>query len=165
MLQIRLDADARRALSALELTAPEASLSDLVGEAIVHRAAQRHIPVKLSREQEMQLARLSLGPCTVEEFRKTGHSDAFLAGLAIALASDRTLPRDALLAVAGTLAPGEVTEAAYRRWLDATPISLPRLFKLVDAERGIAAAQPAGPRANLRDAVKLVRAHRPKGRK
>jgi hypothetical protein len=143
LVQIKLDADARRAVAALELTSGGASPATLFARAIAEMAARQSYPLRLSREQEMHLARLAVGPYTVVAFRKTGWADAFLAGLATALATDRRLPRADLLALARALAPEAVTIDGYRRWLDASPIRLRRLFKLVDTELGIARAQVA----------------------
>jgi hypothetical protein len=143
LVQIKLDADARRALAALELTAPGVSRAEVTATALASLAARRRFPVRLSREDEVRIAALARGPFTPAAFRATGFADAFLAGLAMALATDRSLPRDRLLALAGTLAPGLVTEDGYRKWLAASPLRLARLFKLADVERGIARAKAA----------------------
>jgi hypothetical protein len=138
LLQIKLDAEARRALAALELTSPTASRAAVTAEALGDLAARRRFPVRLSREDELRIAALANGPLTPEAFRATGFADPFLAGVAMALATDRALPRGRLLALARALAPGLVTADGYRQWLEASPLRLARLFKLVDVERGIA---------------------------
>jgi hypothetical protein len=141
LVQIKLDAEARRALAALELTSPTASRAEVAAKALGDLAARRRFPVRLSREEEVRIAALANGPFTPTAFRATGFADPFLAGVAVALATDRTLPRDRLLAIARALAPGVVTAEGYRKWLEASPLRLARLFKLVDVERGIAAAR------------------------
>ena len=130
-------------MAALELTLGRASPATLAARAFVEMAARERYPLCLSRDQEVELARLAIGPFTTASFRKTGWADAFLAGLAIALATDRRLPRARLLALARSLAPEIVSLDGYRLWLDASPIRLLRLFKLVDTELGIARAQAA----------------------
>ena len=141
LVQLRLDGDARRALAALELTSPGASRAEVAAKALSDLAARSRFPVRLSREEEIRVAALANGPFTPKSFRATGYADAFLAGVAVALATDRALPRDRLLALARSLAPGTATADGYRQWLQASPIRLARLFKLVDAERGIARAR------------------------
>jgi hypothetical protein len=141
LVQLRLDADARRALAALELTSPAASRAEVTAKALSALAARRRFPTRLSREEEVRVAALANGPFTPAAFRITGFSDVFLAGVAMALATDRSLPRERLLGLARTLAPGIVTADGYRRWLQASPIRLARLFKLVDVECGIARAR------------------------
>jgi hypothetical protein len=141
LVQIKLDPDARRAVAALELTLGDESLAAIAAHAFAEMAARNHFPLRLSRDQEVQLARLATGPCTAAAFRKTEWADAFLAGLAIALATDRRLPRAELLALARKLSPETMNIEGYRRWLDASPIRLQRLFKLVDTELGIARAK------------------------
>ena len=141
LVQLKLDGDARRALAALELTSPGASRAEVTAEALADLAARRRFPVRLSREEEVRVAALAKGPFTPRAFRATGYSDAFLAGVAMALATDRALPRDRLLALARALAPGIVTADGYRQWLQASPLRLARLFKLADVERGIARAR------------------------
>jgi hypothetical protein len=143
LVQIKLDAESRRALCALELMSPQSSRADAAASALTEFARQRGFPARLSREEECRLAALANGPWTVEAFRRTGYADAFLAGLALAFASDRRLPRQRLLVVAKKLSPDIVSLDGYRRWLAATPIRLVRLFKLVDIERGIASARDA----------------------
>lgn len=143
LVQLRLDGDARRALAALELTSPAASRAEVTARALSQLAARRRFPLRLSREEEVRLAALAVGPFTPAAFRATGYADVFVAGVAIALATDRALPRDRLLALARTLAPGIATADGYRRWLQASPIRLARFFKLVDIERGIARARTA----------------------
>ena len=141
LVQIKLDADARRALAALELTSPTASRAEVTAKALGDLAARRRFPVRLSREDEVRIAALASGPFTPAAFRATGFADPFLAGVAMALATDRTLPRGRLLALARALAPGVVTADGYHKWLEASPLRLARLFKLVDIERGIARAK------------------------
>ncbi len=140
LVQLKFDAPTRRALAAAELTSPGASRSEVTAEALADLAARRRFPARLSREEEVRVAALARGPFTPRAFRATGFADAFLAGLAIAFATDRGLPRDRLLELARSLAPEMVTADGYRRWLEATPIRLARLFKFVDVERGIARA-------------------------
>ena len=118
-------------------------IAEVTAKALSALAARRRFPVRLSREEEVRVAALANGPFTPAAFRVTGFSDVFLAGVAMALATDRALPRERLLALARTLAPGIVTPDGYRRWLQASPIRLARLFKLVDVERGIARARAA----------------------
>ncbi len=144
LVQVRLDANARRSVAAIALLSDAANASDALARAAAEWAMRERFPLRLSREQETELARLAIGPWTVERFRATGHADAFLAGLAIALAGDRDVPRARLLAIARELQPGMVDERGYRRWLDATPITLPRLFKLVRAERAVTKARDGG---------------------
>jgi len=143
LVQVKLDADARRALAALELASPGASRAEVTAAALTSLAARRRFPVRLTREEEVRVAALANGPFTPAAFRATGFADPFLAGVAIALASDRSLPRARLLALARSLAPGLLTEDNYRRWLEASPLPLARLFKLADVERGIARAKAA----------------------
>ena len=143
LVQIKLDPETRRAVAALELTSGGASPATLAARAFVEMAAREGYPLRLSRDQEVELARLVTGPFTTESFRKTGWADAFLAGLAIALATDRRLPRAQLLALARALAPEIVSLDGYRLWLDASPIRLQRLFQLVDTELAIARAARA----------------------
>jgi hypothetical protein len=141
LVQIKLDADARRALSALELTSPGVSRAEMTAKALGDLVSRGRFPVRLSRGDEVRIAALAHGPFTPAAFRATGFADAFLAGVAMALASDRTLPRARLLALARALAPGIVTADGYRKWLQASPLRLARLFKLVDVERGIGRAK------------------------
>jgi hypothetical protein len=141
LVQIKLDPESHRALGALELLSPRRSRAEATGAALLEIARRRGFPARLSREEEDRLAALANGPWTIEAFRETGYADAFLAGLALALASDRRLPRARLLAVARKLAPDIVSLDGYRRWLAASPIRLARLFKLVDVARGIASAK------------------------
>ena len=141
LVQIKLDAEARRALAALELTSPDASRAEVTAKALGDLAARRRFPLRLSREDEVRVAALANGPFTPAAFRATGFADPFLAGVAMALATDRTLPRSRLLALARALAPGVVTADGYRKWLEASPLRLSRLFKLADVERGIARAR------------------------
>ena len=143
LVQVKLDHHAKRALAALELAMPQTGRDDLVALALGNLAFQQRFPARLSRDEEIELARLANGPFSAAEFRKSGHADAFLAGLAIAFASDRELPRAKLLATARELGPELVNVDGYRRWLDASPIRLARLFKLVDVERGVARARSA----------------------
>lgn len=138
--QVRLDAAGKRGLAALELVTQAASAGEAIAMAADEVASRHRFPLHLSRDQEMELARLALGPWTAARFRSLGHADAFMAGIAIALAGDRDLPRETLLAVARELAPHVAQEDGYRRWLDATPLTLPRLTKLVRTERAIANA-------------------------
>jgi predicted XRE-type DNA-binding protein len=140
LAQVRLDAAGKRGLAALELITQAASAGDAIAAAAEVVASRHRFPLRLSRDQEMEIARLALGPWTAARFRSLGHADAFMAGIAIALAGDRDLPRATLLAVAREIAPHVVEEEGYRRWLDATPLTLPRLVKLVRTERAIAAA-------------------------
>lgn len=142
-VQIRLEPDARRVLAALELAVPTASRADLVATALADLAVQHRFPVRLSRDEEMRIASLANGPFTVRKFRETGFGDTFLAGVAMALASDLELPRVKLLTIARELAPEIVDADGYRRWLAASPIRLARLFKLVDVERSTARARSA----------------------
>ena len=142
LVQIKLDPDARRALAALELTSPAASRAEVTAKALGELAARRRFPARLSREDEVRVAALANGPFTPAAFRASGFADAFLAGVAMAFASDRTLPRGRLLELARTLAPELVTADGYRKWLEASPLRLARLFKLADVERGIARARP-----------------------
>ena len=134
LVQMKFEGDASRALSALELTTPRSSRTEIAAHALIALAARKRFPLRLTREEEIRLAALARGPFTVRSFRATDYADEFLAGLALAFATDRRLPRDRLLALARTLAPDLVTAEGYRRWLDASPIRLVRLFKLVDAE-------------------------------
>jgi hypothetical protein len=138
LVQLKLDEQAARALAAIELTSPGESRAALAAKALTSLAARRRFPLRLSREAEMQIAKLAVGPLTATAFRATGYADAFLAGVAMALSTDRGLPRDRLVALARALAPGIVTAAGYARWLQASPIRLARLFKLVDVERAVA---------------------------
>ena len=140
LVQIKLDPETRRAVAALKLTSGEPSPATLAARAFVEMAARERFPLRLSRDQEVELARLATGPFTVESFRKAGWADAFLSGLAVALATDRRFPRAQLLALARALAPETVSLDGYRLWLDASPIRLLRLFKLVDTELAISGA-------------------------
>ncbi len=139
-MQLKLDANASRTLAAIELTSPSVSRGQVAGDAFAALAAHRRFPVRLSREEESHIAALANGPFTAQSFRATGYADAFLAGVAIALATSRRLPRDRLLVLATKLAPDVVTVDGYRRWLEASPIRLARLFQLVDGARRSARA-------------------------
>jgi hypothetical protein len=143
LVQFKLDDAGRRALAALELTQYAATRDRIGTDALTRLATEQRFPLSLSRDEEIRLAMLATSGLTIEAFRALGYADSFLAGLAVALAGDRHLPRERLLSVATTLAPHVVNEDGYRRWIEASPISLPRLFKLVDAERAIAAAADA----------------------
>jgi len=79
LVQLRLDADARRALAALELTSPAASRAEVTAKALGELAARRRFPVRLSRDDEVRIAALANGPFTPAAFRATGFDDAFLA--------------------------------------------------------------------------------------
>lgn len=140
LAQVRLDAAAKRGLAALELVTKANSAGEAIAVAANEVASRSRFPLHLSRDQEMELARLAIGPWTTARFRSLGHGDEFMAGVAIALAGDRDLPRTTLLAIARELAPHVVADGGYRRWLDATPLTLPRLTKLVRTERAIANA-------------------------
>jgi hypothetical protein len=143
LVQFKLDDAGRRALAALELTQYAATRDRIGTEALSRLASEQRFPLSLSRDEEIRLATLATGALTIDAFRALDYADSFLAGLAVALAGDRRLPRERLLTIATALAPQVVTEDGYRRWIEASPISLPRLFKLVDAERAIAAAADA----------------------
>jgi hypothetical protein len=143
LVQLKLDERAQRALTALELVSRGNTRAALVSDALATLAFSRGFPVRLSREEEVRVAALVTGPFTAAAFRATGYADAFLAGLALAFATDRQLPRERLLALAREVAPEMVTLDGYSCWLQATPIKLARLFKLVDVELGIARAKAA----------------------
>lgn len=138
LLQVKLSADALRALAAAELEGGAASPSEAVTAALEEFAARRRFPQRLTRDEELALAALAAGPFTAQAFRATGHADSFLAGIAVALATDRRLPRQRLLALARELCAAVATQQGYDRWLRASPIRLARLFKLVDVELGVA---------------------------
>ena len=147
--QVRLSLAAQRALQAMVLLGQPgdgtaARRSEVVSEALVAAARDRGFPLSLSREEEMRLARLALGPYTASAFRDTGYPDAFLAGLAVSFAGHRGLPRHTLLSVARELAPSVVTEEGYRQWLRASPLTLARLSKLMRVEHALSSlARPA----------------------
>ncbi|MEO7403235.1 MAG: hypothetical protein ABIU95_06160 [Burkholderiales bacterium] len=141
LVQVKLDPAAKRALAALALGSPTATQSELAASSLAGEAARRRFPLQLSRAEAVHVASLALGPFTPKAFRATGFADEFLAGVALAFATDREVPRDRLLALARTLAPAVVSERGYRRWLAASPISLARLFKLADTERAIQRAR------------------------
>jgi hypothetical protein len=143
LVQVKLDLPARRAVAALQLTLSGVSRSVIAGRALAELSHRQGYPSTLSRDEEIRLARLALGPYTTAAFREEAWADAFLGGLAVALATDHRLPREQLLALARELAPETMTVDGYRLWLDASPIRLARLFKLVDTELAMALSRSA----------------------
>jgi hypothetical protein len=146
-VQLTLAPDARRALAALTLVEGPHERAAAMERALVAQAERSGFPVKLSRDEEMRLAELAIGPATAAAFRETGHADAFLSGIAIALASDPRLPGAELRKVARELSPHVATLDGFRAWLAASPMRLARLGKLVDVELGRRAPNP--PRSPL----------------
>lgn len=139
LVQLRLAPDARRALAALGLASPGTTVSELVGRALTSQAHAQGIALVLHREDEERLADLALAPHSIERFRATGFPADFLAGVAITLASDPRLPRAALLEIARALAPRMLDPVRFGRWLEASPLVVPRFFKMVD---GVMAVEP-----------------------
>lgn len=92
-------------------------------------------PTALSREDEARLLALAAHlPKSVDTWRSAG-PPAFLAGLAVMLASERGPDRRQWLDLAEHLEPGASQPDAFARWLQRSPLRPSRFLPMLEAER------------------------------
>jgi hypothetical protein len=93
-----------------------------------------HFPRSLDRDYEERLAELSVsGDLDPGRWAAMGPR-FFMAGLAVMLASGRNANRRDLLALAERLHPGASEVAAFKQWLERSPLRPSRFLPFVDTQ-------------------------------
>ncbi len=128
-LRRRQDCD----LSTLQALAREVGATLALGEAFAPPAAR--FPATMDRATEARLLRLAASEATdVAEWNAAG-PPAFMAGLAVMLASERGPSRRRWLDLAERLEPGSSRPESFGLWLERSPLRPSRFLPMLDAER------------------------------
>jgi len=117
-------------LSTLQALAREVGATLALSEAFAAR-----FPATMDRATEARLLRLAASEAAdVAEWNAAG-PPAFMAGLAVMLASERGPSRRRWLDLAERLEPGSSRPESFGLWLERSPLRPSRFLPMLDAER------------------------------
>lgn len=129
-LRRRRDCD----LSTLQALAQEVGATLALGE--VHATpVQDPFPATMDRTWEARLLTLATSTTPDPVEWNAAGPPAFMAGLAVMLASERRPDRGRWLALAEHLQPGSSRPEAFQQWLDRSPLKPSRFLPMLEAER------------------------------